>query len=173
MVDLNMLCQQLNKSESLCLSATWSACLDSRAEDIRIHALVIPELKLVEVVMQVFLADLMDRANDPAFHDGPEAFNGVGMNGSANLFPVCMMHHPMRDDRIELAIALMIVRRKQADMMQNGFMHKAVQGCGIGALNDASDHVPLALHGSYHNNLARSSSAPEVPASAPCLCVCS
>jgi hypothetical protein len=142
-----------------------SACLNRCAENVRIQALIIAKLKLVDVQMQVFLADFVEGADDPAFHDGPEPFNGVGMNGSADIFPISMMHHPMWDARIKLAIALMIVRRKQTDMMRNCFMHKAIQGCCIRAFNYASDHVSLALHGTDHNELSRSTGTPEVSAS--------
>ena len=61
-------------------SRAWSARLYRCAEDVRIQALVIAKLELVDVEMQVLLADLMKCPNDAAFHDGPEAFDDVGMH---------------------------------------------------------------------------------------------
>lgn len=57
-----------------------SACLNRCAEDVRIQALVIAKLELVDVEMQVLLADLIKCPNDAAFHDGLESFNGIGMH---------------------------------------------------------------------------------------------
>ena len=53
--------------------------------------MVITKLKLVDVQMQILLADLMKRAHDPSLYDGPEAFDGVGMNGSHDILPSCMI----------------------------------------------------------------------------------
>lgn len=55
-----------------------SACLDRLSENVRVQALVIPKLKLVHIQMQILLAHLLERADDPAFHDGSKAFDGGG-----------------------------------------------------------------------------------------------
>ena len=142
-----------------------SARLDCCAEDVRIQALVIAKLELVDVKMEILLADFMERANDPAFYDGPEPFDGVGMNGSADIFPLSMMHQAVRDRRIEFPIAAMIVRRKQAYPVRNGFVHEALQRSRVCALNYPSHDIPLALHRSDYNSLSRSACAPKAPAS--------
>ncbi len=141
------------------------AFLDRCAEDVRIHALVIAELELVDVEMQVLLADFVECADDSTFHDGPKAFYGVGMNRSADIFPIRMMDHAVRDARIEFPITAMIVRRKQADMMRNCFMYEAVQGRSIRALNHASHDVSLALHSADHDEFPCSACSSEVSTS--------
>jgi hypothetical protein len=70
-----------------------SARLDCRTEDVGIHARVAPELEFVDVEMQVVFADLVECANDPAFHNGPESFDGISMNGSADVLTISMMRH--------------------------------------------------------------------------------
>ena len=45
----------------------WSACLDRCAEDVRIQALVIPKLKLVDVEMQILLLTLWNVTTIPRF----------------------------------------------------------------------------------------------------------
>jgi hypothetical protein len=80
-----------------------SACLDRCAEDVRIQALVIAKLELVDVEREILFADLVEGADDPAFHDGPEPFDSVGMNCTADILPLGVMHHPMRESRIEPA----------------------------------------------------------------------
>ena len=62
------------------LVQTFSASSQRLSEDVRIQALVIAKLELVDVEMQVLLADLMKCPTDAAFHDGPESFNGIGMH---------------------------------------------------------------------------------------------
>jgi hypothetical protein len=49
-------------------------------EYICVPTVVISELKLSNIQMQVFLADLMVSANDAALQDRPEALNGVGVH---------------------------------------------------------------------------------------------
>jgi hypothetical protein len=80
-----------------------SARLDCCAEDVRIQALVIAKLELVDVEREILFADLVEGADDPAFHDGPEPFDSVGMNCTADILPLGVMHHPMRESRIEPA----------------------------------------------------------------------
>ena len=64
-----------------------SARLNGRTKNIRIHPIVVSKFKLVDVQMQVFLADLVERADDPTLHDGPEPLDGVGMNGATPYSP--------------------------------------------------------------------------------------
>src|SRR5271170_4923211 len=59
-----------------------SASLDCRAENVWIEAIVIAELKFGDVHRHILSADLVERANDAAFEDRPEAFDGLGMDGT-------------------------------------------------------------------------------------------
>ena len=47
------------------------ARLDRCAEDVSVQALVVLKLELVDVEVQVFLADLMERADDTTLHNRP------------------------------------------------------------------------------------------------------
>jgi len=64
------------------------AFLDRRAENIRVHAVVIPELELGDIEVQILFADVMECADDPALEDAPEAFNRVRVNGAGDVFLV-------------------------------------------------------------------------------------
>jgi hypothetical protein len=64
------------------------ARLDRSAENVRIQTLVIPKFKLVDVQMQVLLADFVEGPDDPALHDGPEAFDSIGMDCLDHLLPL-------------------------------------------------------------------------------------
>ena len=81
-------------------SRAWSARLYRCAEDVRIQALVVPKLKLVDVEMQIFLADLMKCPNDAAFHDGPEAFDAVGMYRANDILALRVI-----DDLVRILLA--------------------------------------------------------------------
>lgn len=72
---------QRTEMRVLTAESAWSACLDCRAEDVRIQALEISGLKFIDIQMQIFLAHLVEHADNAAFHDGPKAFDGVGMQG--------------------------------------------------------------------------------------------
>lgn len=59
---------------------TYSARRYRRPENIMVIPVVVSELKFINVEMEILLTDLVEGANDPAFHDGPEAFDDVGMH---------------------------------------------------------------------------------------------
>ena len=152
--------------ESKVVRPAWSACLDRCAEDVGIVALVVPKLEFIDVQMQILFADLVEGAHDPALHNRPETFDGVGMNRASHIFSCSVVDHAMRDALINEAVALMIIRRKQADMVGNSFMNEAIQRRGIGTFNHASHDIPFPLHGVDDNKLPCSVCATEIPASA-------
>jgi hypothetical protein len=51
-----------------------------RSEDVWVHSIVVPELKLSDVQRHVSRADFMERADHAALEDRPEAFNRVGVD---------------------------------------------------------------------------------------------
>jgi hypothetical protein len=51
------------------------APLNCRSKDIRVISIVVAELKFRDVQVQVFLANLVERADAPAFDERPEAFD--------------------------------------------------------------------------------------------------
>jgi hypothetical protein len=59
-----------------------SASLNRRSENVVVRAIIVPELELRNVKMQVFLAHVVESADDAALEDAPEAFNRVGVNGT-------------------------------------------------------------------------------------------
>ena len=45
---------------------------------------------------RIFLANFMERANDAAFDDAPESFNGIPVNRTGNVFVTAMVNGAMR-----------------------------------------------------------------------------
>lgn len=136
-----------------------SACLDRCTEDVSIQALIIPKFKLVNVEMQILLADLVERANDPALHDGPKAFDGIGMNSPDDVLPPCMIDDLVRILFIQLPVAHPLIGDQQTDLVRDGFVHEAGQRVCLDVCHDSSHHVALTLHGSGNDRLPRSCTA--------------
>jgi len=57
--------------------AVASASLDRRSEDIRVRPIIITELELRNIERHIFAAHFVERADDAALEDRPEAFNRV------------------------------------------------------------------------------------------------
>ena len=57
------------------LECGFSTSLDCQPEDIRVHAMIVAELKLGNIEGHVFAAHLVERADDAALEDPPETFN--------------------------------------------------------------------------------------------------
>ena len=53
------------------------ASLNRRSEDVRVLPIVIAELELGNIQRHIFAAHFMERADDAALEDRPEAFNGL------------------------------------------------------------------------------------------------
>ena len=62
--------------------------LDRLAEDAFIVAGIVPKLELGDVEWEVLRADLVERADNAALEDAPEAFNRVGMDPPMTYWPL-------------------------------------------------------------------------------------
>jgi hypothetical protein len=51
--------------------------LNCSPKNVRVLAVIVAELKLRNIERHIFGADLVERANDPAFEDRPEALNRI------------------------------------------------------------------------------------------------
>ena len=59
---------------------------DRFAENVSVVAVVVAELELRDIQRQVLGADFVERANDAALEDRPEAFNRVGVDRADDVF---------------------------------------------------------------------------------------
>jgi hypothetical protein len=71
--------------------------LDRCSKDIRILPIVVAELEFSNIERHVLGAHLVERADNPAFKDRPEAFNRVGMNGADDILPLHMVDGGVRE----------------------------------------------------------------------------
>src|SRR5260221_10397633 len=109
------------------VSLSWSASLDRRREHIAVVPVVVSELKFIDVELEIFLADLVVRADDAALHDGPEALNGVGVNRTDDILASAVTHMTGGVRAPNVAIGGIVVRGQQAHAMGNGGIHEAIQ----------------------------------------------
>ncbi len=70
-----------------------SASRDCRSENVRVHAVIVAELKLRDVQRQIFAADFMEASDDPTFENRPKAFNCIGMDRADDVLPSFVIHN--------------------------------------------------------------------------------
>jgi hypothetical protein len=136
-----------------------SASRYSRTEDVHVFPIVVAELKFRDVQRHVFTADFVERADDPALHQRPEALNRVGVNCADNVFLVSMAHESVREFLAKLPVAAVIVGGDKADLVGYGFENKTLQCVLVAIFDDAGDNLTLALDCADDGRFAGTSAA--------------
>jgi hypothetical protein len=117
-----------------------------RAEDIGIETIVVTELKFRNIQRHIFFADLVKGADHAALKDRPEALNRIGVNRADNVLLAVMVNRAVRIFLAKLFVAIPSVRREQANLVGHDFIDE-IEGGFLGhSLQNASDHVALALY---------------------------
>ena len=98
-------------------SPVASASCYSRSEDVRVTAVILPELKFVQVEREIFLADIVIRPDDPALQQSPEGLDIVGVNLTANILALRVLDGLMTDAAPKVVVALVLVRRDKRDLL--------------------------------------------------------
>jgi len=129
-----------------------SAPCYSRPEDVRILAIVIPELKFGNVQWQVFGGNLVVGAHDAAFDEAPEAFNRIRMDGADNVFAPTVA-----DNRVVVAlhpgISAVFIGSEQVNLGGDNLTHKPLERRGVGMAQDTSDDAPRPFNGASYDKL--------------------
>jgi hypothetical protein len=86
-------------------SSDASASCYCLAEDVGILAVVVAKLKFIQVQRQVFLADVVVRADDSPLQQRPKVFDIVGMDLAAYVLALAMADYFMWQRWFEKAIA--------------------------------------------------------------------
>jgi hypothetical protein len=135
------------------------ASFDRRSKDIRILRIIVPELELGDIERHIFRAHLVERANDAALKDRPEALNRVGVNCADDVLPPAVVNGRVRKFLAEMLIAHPLVGTEQADLMRHGFAHKGFKGSGLDVGDDAGDNIALAANCPDDGDFARADAA--------------
>jgi hypothetical protein len=72
-----------------------SAAADRGPENVFVGPIVIPELEFRNVKREIFPADFVIVADDPALHQRPEAFDGIGVDRTDDVLPLSVLHGPV------------------------------------------------------------------------------
>jgi hypothetical protein len=131
-----------------------SASANRCAEDVRISAIVIPELKLGDVQRYIFDAYFMERADHAALEDGPEALDGVDVNRADDVLALIVIDRGMWILVIEIAVAAPSVRCEQADLVRHDLIDEGERGLSGYSFQNASDDITLALYSANDWRLA-------------------
>jgi hypothetical protein len=140
-----------------------SAPLDRRTEYICVIPVVISELKLSDVKMQIFLANLMISTDNPALQDRPEAFNRIGVNCANDMLTNGVINGLVREAVLQSYVAGVSIGAEKANAVRYGFSDESFKRFTVCVLNDASNDIALALDCADYGSLA-SITAPSLAA---------
>src|ERR1700730_15568986 len=107
-----------------------SASLNSRAKNIIVEPIVVSELKLRDVQRQILGTDLVERADDTALEDAPEAFNRLSMDGTNNVLPLGVIDGPVREFYAKMLVTSPTVGAEQANLVRHGLVNERLQRDG-------------------------------------------
>jgi hypothetical protein len=85
------------------MSQRISASLDRRSEDVRVLPIVIAELELGDIQRHIFPAHFVERADDAALEDRPEAFDGLSVDCADDILASRMVNGRVREILVEAA----------------------------------------------------------------------
>ena len=95
--------------------------LDRRSENVRVSPIVIAELELGNIERHIFAAHFVECADNTAFEDRPEAFDGLSMDCSDDVLAPGMVHSGMREVFAKTLIASPLISAEQTDLCGNRF----------------------------------------------------
>src|SRR3954452_22827548 len=127
-----------------CGSFCPSAPCYSRAENIRVMPIVVPELKLRNVERHVFGADLVEAADNAALEDRPETLNRIRVDCADNVLLGAVVDRPVREVDPQVVIGRVFVGGDQADVAGNNLADESIGGVFGDAAQHPSDNVALA-----------------------------
>lgn len=147
-------CSFCAEKASVSSVSSFSAPRYRSLEDVGIHAIIVPELKLSDIQRQIFAADLVEAAHDAALQQRPEAINRLRVNDTINILFLGMADEGMREVFFEMPVAGMLISDEQANIISDGLANETVQGRGISIGDHAGDDIALALDCADNDELA-------------------
>src|ERR1700733_13172528 len=132
-----------------------SASADRRAEDVRVFAIVVPELEFYDIKRQVLVPDVVECTDHAALDDAPEAFDRLSVGGADNVLPASAVNRRMRVICTKPLIADPLIRAKPANLRRDGLTDEFGEGCGADVLNNARDQITIAADRASNHDLTR------------------
>jgi hypothetical protein len=122
-------------------------------EHVGIETVVVAELKFRDVKRHIFRRHFVERPDHATLEDRPEALNRVRVNRADNVLLFVMLHGLARifDQPV---VNLIVVSCQQANLVGNDLSHKRHGVLGVDVIENAGDHVALALDCANDRRLA-------------------
>jgi hypothetical protein len=128
-------------------------------ENVFLVAIVESELELGQVQRQIFLAHVVVGAHYAALKKTPKALNRIGVDDAANVLARTVRDDFVRHLPFQIAIAGVLIRGDQFNVIAYGFADKPCQSFGIRAFNHFADDASFASNCAYDRNLASAAGA--------------
>src|SRR5665213_2239473 len=133
-----------------------SASSNRFPKNVRVHAVVVAELKFGDVQGKIFGRNLVEGADNAPLQDRPEAFDGLSVNRPTDILPSGVVNSLMREMPIQMLIADPFVRAEQADFGRDTFANESLKSLGANVRDDTRHDVALAADSTSNNVFARS-----------------
>src|SRR6266446_2786732 len=135
------------------------ASFNRRSEDVRILSVIVAELKFCDVERHIFGTHLVERAHHAALEDRPEALDCLCVNCTDDVLPFGMVNSRVRIFLVKFLVPLPLIGAEQADFVRNSFADKFTECVSADVLDNAGDHVALALHSADNGRFAGTDAA--------------
>jgi hypothetical protein len=132
-----------NDAEASASSDASASCYGA-PEDVRVLAIVMAELKFVQIERQIFGADVVICPDDSALQERPEVFDVVRVNLAAHVFTCFVIDGLVREGLPQIAITAAFIGGDQADSIRDDISNEMAQRLGASVLDNLANHVALA-----------------------------
>jgi hypothetical protein len=143
-----------------------SASLDRCPEDVRVLPVIIAELELGDIERYILPAHFVERADDAALKNRPEAFDGLSVDCADNVLAFGMINGSVREIFVEAVVSGPLIGAKQADFVGNGFSDKCIKRCSLDVRDHTRNHIALATDCADDRRLAGTDAAGSTAAAA-------
>ena len=116
------------------------------AEDVRIGAVVTPELKPGDIQRHIFSVHLVECAGDATIDDRPKALNCFGVDRADRVLMLLVLYSNARVFH-KAVVCAAFIRRQQAGFIRNNFAHEHLSVFCCNGFQHSRNHVTLTLHG--------------------------
>ncbi len=107
-----------------------------RAEDVRVVPIVVTPLELRNVQREIFSANFVETAHNPALRQRPEAIDSCRMECTVDVLPSGMIDAAVVENSVQRIVSGVFVRRNQAGLFGYGFPNEGVERCGVGVRDE-------------------------------------
>jgi hypothetical protein len=114
------------------------------SKNVRVLPVVITELELGNIERHIFPAHFVERTDDAALEDRPEAFDGLSVDRADDVLTSRMVNSRVWIILIEGIVAWILIGAKQTDFMGDGFANERGERIGSDIRNHARNNIAFA-----------------------------